>query len=286
MLQGMRWQIHASLFCCNSTTQVVIWYRAATKRDRTHLSEGESYMVCSISIHFLYFAYNTILPLFKILLLCPHSDAISTLSVQQVSKILIRCSFQPCPSKQNLAQQITSHDKNILQDHMTAETHSTDSYQNILLSLLHYYRHALRQAERSTSETSQDSNSSYFPSHVTIISHAFKRDRFMHLHVPAIRWPISRTTFVGIDPPEEVTPKSSLEEGERERGWGVWSRDLYGVGPVLSAKRVNRGWTEEILIEIEASLEEGEFLILKGLLEWTGGKTGCEIYPNLLPWEE
>ena len=139
---------------------------------------------------------------------------------------------------------------------MTAESHATDSYQNVLFSLLHF--------RRKTSSS---------PTHITIISHEFKRARFLELHIPAIRvcilsnclfhsytlfqprsvfeelllpkefsffdeafeksnadigmaqWPSDKVRFVGIDPPEVVTPRRVLEEGERERGYGKFFSD-------------------------------------------------------------
>jgi len=62
-------------------------------------------------------------------------------------------------------------------------------------------------------------------------------------------------SFVGVDPPEEVTPRRVLEEGEAREGWGRWVGDLYGVG-------------------------EG----VRGLLEWGWGGTGREVFMGGLPW--
>ena len=39
-----------------------------------------------------------------------------------------------------------------------------------------------------------------WPEDVTIISHEFKRARFMELHVQAMRWPREKVEFLGIDP--------------------------------------------------------------------------------------
>ncbi|KAL6721370.1 hypothetical protein ACLMJK_000473 [Lecanora helva] len=147
--------------------------------------------------------------------------------------------------------------------HLTHDPHATDSYQNLLFSLLHF---------RTLTHT--------YPSHITIISHAFKRRRFLELHLPGIRWPRDRVTYVGIDPPECVTSKSSLEEGEERRGYGVWKGDLYGVGEVLGGKRVGRGWREECLGGLGEGVEEG----VRGLLGWRGGESGVEVYGGDLPW--
>lgn len=121
---------------------------------------------------------------------------------------------------------------------------------------------------------------------MTLISHAFKSARFLELHVPAIRWPGGRFTFVGIDPPESVTPKAELCRGEEERGFGVWMGDLYGVGDVLARKRRERGWVEEKVEEVLRGLEGGEREMVRGLVEWKGGKDGREVFWRVLPWDE
>lgn len=147
---------------------------------------------------------------------------------------------------------------------MSAETIATDSYQNLLFSILHF--HTL---------------TSSYPTHITLISHAFKRARFLDLHCRAIRWPLSKITYIGIDPPEDVTPRKELEIGERERGYGVWEGDLYGVGSVLGGKREKRGW-EGCGSEVVGKGKEGS---VNGLLKWRGGADGKEVYQGILPWD-
>ena len=72
-----------------------------------------------------------------------------------------------------------------------------------------------------------------------------------------------------------------LEQGEREKGYGVWESDLYGVGSVLGEKRVRRGWDDEVLRTLGKGKEEG----VKGLLEWKGGAGRKEVYEDELPWD-
>ncbi|KAK0517448.1 hypothetical protein JMJ35_000603 [Cladonia borealis] len=60
------------------------------------------------------------------------------------------------------------------------EPYATDSYQNTLFSLLLFRR-----------------LTNHYPNHITIISHDFKRARFLELHIPAIRWPKDRVNFIG-----------------------------------------------------------------------------------------
>jgi hypothetical protein len=111
------------------------------------------------------------------------------------------------------------------------EEQALDSFANVLFSLLRFW---------------QETGS--FPDRVTIVSHKFKEDRFMELHVPTIRFPRENVAFVGIDPEymrtgSEVYDEVRAEEvrrGEREKGVGEWERDLLGLGSVLSGKRGKR----------------------------------------------
>ena len=80
----------------------------------------------------------------------------------------------------------------------------------------------------------------------------------------------------------KVTSRASLDDGERKGGYGVWQRDLYGVGEVLGAKRVKRGWREDVLGEIWEGVESE----VRDLLLWRGGKSGVEVFPGKLPWDE
>ncbi|CAL8577493.1 hypothetical protein XPA_003320 [Xanthoria parietina] len=120
---------------------------------------------------------------------------------------------------------------------ITHEPDSTDSYQNLLFSLL-LFRHL------TTS----------YPTHITVISHEFKRARFLDLHVRAMGWPSDEVTYIGLDPPESVTSRKELEEGEKARGYGPWKEDLYGAGGLLAGKRLSRGWKIERLEEVLGNL--------------------------------
>ncbi|GES61255.1 DUF218 domain protein [Aspergillus terreus] len=171
-----------------------------------------------------------------------------------------------------------SHASNINTHQIMAETHATDSYQNVLFSLLLFRM-----------------RTGSYPSRVTVVTHEFKRKRFMECHFPAVGLvPLSpdgqqqdysaRVNLIGINPPEEVTPAQSLITGEEQRGIGLWRKDLYGVQPDLAGKRAKRGWT--------AGMEEGVFVnvgledAVEELVRWNGGKDGNEWFPKLdqLPW--
>lgn len=64
------------------------------------------------------------------------------------------------------------------------EENATDSYQNILFSILSFGR-------RYT----------IYPTTITIIAHSFKEPRFLNLHARALRWKPSLISVQGIDPP-------------------------------------------------------------------------------------
>ncbi|KAL4915841.1 hypothetical protein BDW62DRAFT_203294 [Aspergillus aurantiobrunneus] len=151
---------------------------------------------------------------------------------------------------------------------VTAETHATDSYQNVLFSILHFRLHT-----------------GSYPGKVTVVTHEFKRDRFVNYHFPAVGvGSVSRGAVVGINPPEEVTPLEELVEGEEKRGIGLWGGDLYGTGEELKGKREKRGWVDGmerglwVGVGLESKVEE--------LVCWNGGSNGTELFPGMreLPW--
>ncbi|KAL4809914.1 hypothetical protein BDV18DRAFT_156288 [Aspergillus unguis] len=158
----------------------------------------------------------------------------------------------------------TSH---IERSRVTAETHATDSYQNVLFSILHFRL-----------------KTGVYPERVTVVTHEFKRARFMEYHFPAVGLDPSQTAVVGINPPEVVTPLRELVEGEEKRGIGLWKMDKYGVGQELKGKRVKRGWVDgmEKGIWVGVGLEN----VVEELVCWKGGGDGNEWFQRMLelPW--
>ncbi|KAL8668030.1 MAG: hypothetical protein Q9202_000008 [Teloschistes flavicans] len=153
--------------------------------------------------------------------------------------------------------------------HLIHDPYATESYQNILFPLIQF-----------CSMTSRP------PTHITIISEDFKRQRFLSLHVPAIRYPSDRVTFLGIDPPEEVTPRKELEEAEREKGFGMWAGDMYGWAEYIRGLREKRGWREEMEGELLGPLGKEVREEVKRFMEWKGGDSGTQLYPGKLPWSQ
>ncbi|KAH7350819.1 hypothetical protein BKA65DRAFT_535918 [Rhexocercosporidium sp. MPI-PUGE-AT-0058] len=118
-----------------------------------------------------------------------------------------------------------------LQSNIILEEQALDSFSNLLFSILLFWK-----------------KTHTWPRKLTIVSHAFKRPRFMDLHIPTLRFPTHCVTFVGIDP-EYMQPghvsydeerAGEVRRGERERGFSVWEVDLLGVGRELRGKREGR----------------------------------------------
>lgn len=113
-----------------------------------------------------------------------------------------------------------------LEARIITEQRALDSFHNVLFSLTKFYEVTGR-----------------FPEHMTIISHEFKRARFLELHCKALRWPLNKVTFLGIDPDymlEDVERATEVREGERRNGFQAWEKDLYGTGEELEGKRERR----------------------------------------------
>jgi hypothetical protein len=130
------------------------------------------------------------------------------------------------------------------EDRVLLEEQALDSFGNLLFGVVGFWR-----------------RTGAWPRRVTIVSHAFKTERFMGLHVPAMRWPGERVEFVGIDPGymREGTGEwdgkraDEVRKGERERGLAVWERDRFGTGEFLRGKRRDRNhWrVGQLLFESE-----------------------------------
>ena len=113
------------------------------------------------------------------------------------------------------------------------------------------------------------------PSHITLVSHSFKEKRFVEMHCPAIRWPVDKLTFVGVEMDKDEKGQAQIERGEK-RAMELWKDDPYGVGKILEGKRKERGWMGQV---VYSGVEDA-----KKLLIWKGGESGKEIYPEQLPW--
>lgn len=81
-----------------------------------------------------------------------------------------------------------------------------------------------------------------YPAVITVVSFSFKERRFRDLHAKALRWPIDKFDYVGVDP----SPSSgfSIEEstrGELENAAKPFETDPYGChSSILKEKRKSR----------------------------------------------
>ncbi|CAG8294096.1 unnamed protein product [Penicillium olsonii] len=175
-------------------------------------------------------------------------------------------------------------DNNYFQNHsaptfdrsrVVAETRATDSYQNVLFSLIQFKLHT-----------------GVFPRRVTVVTHEFKRARFMECHFPAMGLVTVDTrhssyqhkaAVIGINPPENVTASESLARGEMMNGIGLWKADLYGVNENLASKRRKRGWIPGMVDEF-SNMDLGAVVL--DLLRYDGGKDRNEWFSQRedLPW--
>lgn len=140
-----------------------------------------------------------------------------------------------------------------------------DSYQNLLFSLLRFYLATQR-----------------WPNHISLVSHDFKKRRFIELHCPAIRWSTDNFSFVGIDPPQDVVPREHLDLVEYNRGYGSFEKDRYGAHTYLKDKREARGWTTK---HLQRLCQSDIPTTVKWLLLWEGGDAWAEVFQSPLPWD-
>ncbi len=66
---------------------------------------------------------------------------------------------------------------------ISTEIFAKDSFENILFSICRFYELTRK-----------------YPSRITIVGFEFKKKRFVELHRPALRFPLERFSYVGIDP--------------------------------------------------------------------------------------
>ncbi|KAF7508393.1 hypothetical protein GJ744_009246 [Endocarpon pusillum] len=170
------------------------------------------------------------------------------------------------------------------------ECYATDSFQNILFPLL-FFPAFVSSSMKFCSPNPPPQQFQAFPSHLTIISHAFKRHRFTALHLPALRYPTApeRLSYIGIDPPMDETKRAEVEVGELSRGVRAWEQDPYGVGKVLVEKRRVRGWTVEqevkVWTQVRSNTEVSKIKNVMSFPEWLRANLEEGVsYPSILPW--
>ncbi|PKS07765.1 hypothetical protein jhhlp_006373 [Lomentospora prolificans] len=110
-----------------------------------------------------------------------------------------------------------------------AEERALDSYYNVLFSIVDFWRLYGYQ----------------WPERLTVVSHAFKKSRIYDGHCAAIGFPLDRTDYVGVDPPEMAEGSASKEAALKgvEIALRQWTEDPHGVKESLAGKRkVRNPW--------------------------------------------
>ncbi|TKA78883.1 hypothetical protein B0A49_01648 [Cryomyces minteri] len=135
------------------------------------------------------------------------------------------------------------------------EEYATDSLQNLLFSIVRFRRAV-----------------GTWPRMITVVTHAFKAERFLDLHAPAIHWPPDRIRVQG-------TSLASTLLAESTNAILPFATDLYASGPILAGKRAARGWR---LVHLGGIVFAGLGDAVWRLLRWQGP----ERFGERLPWEE
>ncbi|KAI2776339.1 FolC bifunctional protein [Daldinia loculata] len=108
-------------------------------------------------------------------------------------------------------------------DRLHSEERALDSYYNVLFSITKFW---------STYGT--------WLATLTIVSHAFKRERLVDCHCGAIGFPLDRTNFVGVDPPGMVDGTNEAAIKGIVEAITQWKEDPHGKSELLAGKRRKR----------------------------------------------
>lgn len=104
-----------------------------------------------------------------------------------------------------------------------AEEYARDSFENVLFSICRFHQITGR-----------------YPRKIKVVSFAFKRDRFITLHRRAIRFPLHRFEYIGIDP-SVGHGFHGVAARERSSAMGPFAADPYGCNSrILTNKREQR----------------------------------------------
>ncbi|KAJ2008155.1 hypothetical protein H4R26_000360 [Coemansia thaxteri] len=103
---------------------------------------------------------------------------------------------------------------------VATEEYARDSYENVLFSIARFHE-----------------ITGNYPDRITVVGFDFKRERFLDLHLRALRYPKIRFNYVGINPPGDP---AALVKSERRDAYDLFAKDLYGCAGKLDEKRKSR----------------------------------------------
>ncbi|PRP78344.1 hypothetical protein PROFUN_11384 [Planoprotostelium fungivorum] len=138
----------------------------------------------------------------------------------------------------------------------TTEEHAGDSYENLLFSICRF-----REVTGS------------YPRNITVVGFEFKRERFEKIHRYALRFPMERFNYVGIDPLHKPIA------GETVNSFNPYVKDLYGCHGTLREKRESRNPFRQYH-GYEKSCSE-----IARLIRYCP-KTADTLYSLPLPWDK
>jgi len=140
----------------------------------------------------------------------------------------------------------------------TSENHALDSFQNLLFSIARFHEYTGR-----------------WPEHITVVGYELKRKRFEELHREAVRWPMGRFTYVGIDGNWDG---STAQEGEYQNAYKPYTQDMYGCHSTLLSKRRSRNPFSRFHSYYTSSPE------LRSLFDWCPD-VRTRLFEGPLPWD-
>ncbi|CAG8537017.1 11750_t:CDS:2 [Funneliformis mosseae] len=139
------------------------------------------------------------------------------------------------------------------------EEYARDSYENLLFSISRFNEYT-----------------NNYPRHITVIGFQFKKKRFVELHRYALKFPLNRFKYIGIDP-DNTSPLGRFV-GENVNSMGPFQRDLYGChGKLLEKKLIRNPYRRSHPYQI--SCPE-----LSSLFNYCP-ENQTQLFPDKLPWE-
>ncbi|KAK8049222.1 hypothetical protein PG994_010952 [Apiospora phragmitis] len=132
-------------------------------------------------------------------------------------------------------------------DRILCEPRALDSYYNVLFSLLLFWQN-------------HGGNATAWPAKMTIVSHAFKRERLVDCHCGALGYPLNRVDFVGIDPPGMADGTNEAAMRGVSQAIAEWKENPHGVGGTLAEKRRKRNpWavSQALFDSVQARTQSG-----------------------------
>jgi hypothetical protein len=162
-------------------------------------------------------------------------------------------------------------------DRIVLEEQALDSFGNFMFSILKFQK-----------ETGS------WPRKISIVSHEFKRKRFLDLHVQAARWPRDRVELVGVDPEYMVEGSAEWNEeraesvwrGERKLGFKAWESDLLGMGVDLRGKRARRNCWGVSQVWFDDEDERRRSGVKSRVVRADGGVEEEVLIDKRQPWED